>query len=355
MARGNQRQTIDNLLGGVSLDDSFVLGYYGGGNYGDELLFEVLQHIFLARGYGQISFLYQKPVTYERFHKDLGFEAVDSARKSAVLRMILRHKNLVIGGGGFWGLDVNLNVVLMSMMLFIARWFMGKDVYLLGVGYYSSTTRMGHFAAWLASKSATRILARDNESYENFVRLNSHTFQTDDIAFMLPHINEDVSRELAEFEALVGIGEDPTVIISLRRFKTNRPNPYLEAVEAWLMAHPDTHVILALMEPREVDPEGFAQLRRWQRKLRNATVVDFDYNPVVLYRFFKKYHRTLAYIGPQFHVQLVAHLGGVRLLPLVYDNKVAQLLENLGYLTRIDIMEISADDIERFMSGKRGS
>lgn len=353
MVRENVQQTIDKLLNENPLDDSFVLGYYGGGNYGDELLFEVLQHIFFTRGYTQISFLYQKPATYQRFHKDLGYQAVDSSRKGRVLRTVMKRKNLVIGGGGLWGLDVNLNVVLMSLMLFVARWFMGKNIYLIGVGYYGSTTRMGHIAAWLAGKSAHRILARDGESYENFARLNPQTYLTDDIAFMLPNIREDVLQELTAFEAAIGDMSNPTVMISLRRFKSDQPNPYTEAVETWLMAHPEAHVILALMEPREVDPKGFARLKQWQRKLGNATVIDFDYNPVVLYRFFERHRDVLSYIGPQFHVQLVAHLGGVRLLPLVYDNKVAQLLDSLQYKNPIAISEVSAKNIETFVSQKR--
>lgn len=352
MVKQKREKQINQFLSETSLDDCFLLGYYGGGNYGDELLFEVLQHIFHARRYTTVNFLYQKSSDYRRFHKELGYQGVDAGNKFHVLTTVLRRKKLVIGGGGLWGLDVNFNVVLMSLLMFIARWFLGKKVYLLGVGYYSSTTILGRLAAWLAGKSAHQILARDIESYENFSRLNQQTYLSDDIAFMLPMIDEDVSYELADFEESVGEPEEQTVMISVRRFKPSQANPYVEALETWLTDHPTAKVILALMEPREVDPEGFALLKCWQHGRDNAVVIDFDYNPLVLHRFFERYHNKLCYVGPQFHVQLVAHLSGVRLLPIVYDNKVAQLLNKLGYENPIAIRNVTAADIENFLDKK---
>ena len=348
-----KEQNVDELLNELSLDDSFVMGYYGGGNYGDELLFEVLQNIFLACGYHTISFLYQKPHDFSKHHKYLGYEAVDSSSKLKVLQTILKRKNIIIGGGGLWGLDVNANVLLMSVMLFVSRWLMGKDVYLLGVGYYGSTTRMGRFAAWLAGKSATRILARDDESFDNFSRLNRQTYRSDDIAFLLPRIHEDVNGDLRRLDKIIGPKAKHTVMVSVRRFKPSQQNPYVSALEKWLLAYDKTPVILALMEPKEVDPDGYALLKRWQRQRTHVTVIDFDYNPVALYRFFEKHRKNLSYIGPQFHVQLVAHLAGVRLFPLVYDNKVAELLSSLSYENRVAIADVTADELTQFASNTR--
>jgi len=350
----NRTKQIQELLDEKNLDDSFVIGFYGGGNFGDELLFEVLQHLFYARKYTRVSYLYQHPSGYQRHHNNLGYKPVDAARKWDILRAIFTRKRLVIGGGGLWGLDVNLNIFLMSFMLFISRILLGKEVYLLGVGYYNSTNKLGRVSAWLAGKSANQILARDDESYKNFSHLNRFTYLSDDIAFTLNEVKEDVSKELAAFEENVCRIDEPTVMISLRRFKAGRGDGYVHAVESWLNAHPNTRVILALMEPRENDPVGFAQLKSWQRQRGNAVVIDFDYNPLVLYRFFKTYHNKLAYIGPQFHVQLVAHLAGVKLMPLVYDNKVAELLRKLQYDNPLKLENISPEHIKQFV-GSKGS
>lgn len=353
MVRKTKEKQITQLLAEVSLDDSFVLGYYGGGNYGDELLLEVLQHTFYAQKYTSISFLYQKPLAISLFHRDLGYEPIDAAKKLSVLRTVLRRRNLVIGGGGLWGLDVNTNVVLMSCLLFFARWFLGKKVYLLGVGYYGSTSRRGHVAAWLAGKSANQILARDDESYKRFRKINTQTYLCDDIAFMLPYIKTDTQGDLKKFENSVSGVTKPTAMISIRRFKPNQSNSYLKAIKTWLSENPHVPVIFILMEPRSVDPEGFATLRSLQRTRTNSAVIDFAYNPTVLYEFFVRRRKTLSYIGPQFHVQLVAHLAGVRLLPVFYDNKVSQLLRKLRYGHPIPISKISSADIETFLAEGR--
>lgn len=348
MAKHTSKKSLANLLDETSLDNSFVLGYYGGGNYGDELLLEVLQHVFKARRYQAISFLYQNPGNYQRYHKDLGYERVNTASKWALIRTIFRRKNLIIGGGGLWGLDVNLNVVLMSVMLLTARWFLGKNVYLIGVGYYGSTGPMGHAAAWMAGKAATQILARDPETYRNFSKINSSTYLTNDIAFTLPNISQQHSVKPTELEEAMGGLEGDVTLISLRRFKPNQVNPYIDAVDTWLIAHPNAAVILSLMEPREVDPEGYQKLLDWQAGRSNTTVIDFRYNPMALYTFFLRHKDHLAFVGPQFHVQLVAHLAGVRLMPLVYDNKVGELLTKLNYQNQITIKAITAADINAF-------
>lgn len=347
----SREKQVSELLGEVNLDDSFVVGYYGGGNFGDELLFEVLQHLLHARGYQNISFLFQRPEAYRRYHSDLGYKPVDAGKKWAIVRALFGHKRLVVGGGGLWGLDMNFNVVLMSIMLFVARFLLGKEVYMLGVGYYDSTTRFGHFAAWLAGKSANQILARDNETLRNFSRLNPQTYLTDDIAFNLPNIKADVPKELAAFEESTCSVDAPTVMISLRRFKPHQAVTYAETIGRWLNGHPETRVILTIMEPREIDQKSFMQLKQWQRDRGNAVVIDSDYNPLVLYRFFEKYRDKLTYIGPQFHVQLVAHLSGVRFIPFVYDNKVAQLHKKLGYKNSIPIDKLSTRRIEQFLNG----
>jgi len=345
-----REKQVTSLMREVNLDDSFILGYYGGGNFGDELLFEVLQHLFHDRDYQHVSFLYQKPDEYARFHHDLGYDAVDAANKIDVFKTILTRRKLVIGGGGLWGLDVNLNIVLMSVMLFFARLLLGKEVYLAGVGYYGSTTKMGHIAAWLAGKAANQILARDQETYDRFARINPRTFLCDDIAFDMPHLRQkSFNADIEQLEKMVGTIDRPTVVISLRRFKAHQLNPYTKAVEKWLADHPTTPVILALMEPRDVDPEGYARLQQWQAARSYARVIDFSYNPVALYYLLHKHRNVLSYIGPQFHVLLIAHLAGVRLLPLAYDNKVSQLLEKLDYDGQIPISEVSSDHLRLFV------
>src|SRR4029079_7172941 len=97
--------------------------------------------------------------------------------KLALIRAILKKKNIVVGGGGLWGMDVNANIFLMSLMLLMSRRLLGKKVHLTAVGCYNSTTALGRLSAWCAAKAANTIIARDQETYANFKRWHKGTVQ----------------------------------------------------------------------------------------------------------------------------------------------------------------------------------
>ena len=150
---------LNDFLQKTNLDDSLLIGYYGGGNYGDELLLEVLCNLLASKGVQNLKITYQRPNTYQAMHRNFGSELVDIHNREAVTRAAFKSKNILIGGGGLWGVDMNFNTLLLSIFLFVSRWALRKKVYLLGVGYYNSTTWMGRLGAWFAGKAANVIIA----------------------------------------------------------------------------------------------------------------------------------------------------------------------------------------------------
>ena len=141
---------IEQILASGNLEKSVLIGYYGGGNYGDELLLEVLAARLRGEGVQNITITYQDLSLYKTYHRDFGYPLIQMGNKVAVLRTIVKNKTIIVGGGGLWGLDVNPNIFLLSLMLFASRWLLGKSVYLLGVGYYNSTNWYGRLSAWVA-------------------------------------------------------------------------------------------------------------------------------------------------------------------------------------------------------------
>ena len=168
---------LNDFLQKTNLDDSMLIGYYGGGNYGDELLLEVLCNLLASKGVQNLKITYQRPNTYQAMHRNFGSELVDIHNREAVTRAAFKSKNILIGGGGLWGVDMNFNTLLLSIFLFVSRWALRKKVYLLGVGYYNSTTWMGRLGAWFAGKAANVIIARDAETAQNFGRVSKHVPQ----------------------------------------------------------------------------------------------------------------------------------------------------------------------------------
>lgn len=343
--------TIPDFLGHKNFDNSMLLGFYGGGNYGDELLMEVLAGLLKKQGTKNVTIAYQQPDKYGTFHHNFGYKRINMHDRGAMLKGILRSKKLVVGGGGLWGLDSNLNILLMSLALFASRWLFGKKVYLLAVGYYNSAPKIGRLSAWLAGKAANGILVRDQESYENFARINKKTDCDTDIAWYIDQLDlTPYQKDLAKLEELVRV-EQKTLFITLRRFHGARRHHLAAVVAEFLRSNQSQPIIIALLEPQSNDPEGYSLLESWQETYPNIQIVDFSFNPLALYLFFQKYHDKLLFFGPQFHGILSAHLTGVPYMPIAYDNKVRNLLQHVAPgRQHVALQALKPEDLQQFIA-----
>ena len=341
---------IESLLRQENMDSSLILSYGGGGNYGDELLLEVVLNMLHQFGRTDIKVGYLQPKIYATYHHDFGYPLVETKQPLQLLKAVFGSKNIVIAGGGLWGMDFNLSVFIMSALLWASRWLFGKQIYLLGVGYYNSTTRLGHFAAWLVGKAATVIVARDEETYANFRRFTPNILPGRDIAWYSHNL--DLSSYKPDVTALqnrLGLNSK-TIFITLRRFKLEYANDFAARVRDLITSQPSKRIVVALMEPSEVDPEGYRLITKWAKQFDNVTATDFSYNPIALLLFFKQHKHLLVYVGPQFHGLLTAHLSGVPYAPLVYDNKSRALLEQIGGPQPIWVHELRPGQLEAFVN-----
>lgn len=346
--------TIAEALQTYDFEKSVLVGYYGGGNYGDELLLEVLANKLQDRGVKQVTIAYQNPHTYPTFHHDFGYPRIDMNDRKQLLRAVVKNKTVIVGGGGLWGLDVNRSILLLGLLLFCSRWLLGKRVYLLGVGYYNSTSRMGKISAWFAGKSATRIVARDSETYQNFKRITKRVSKDTDLAWLIPTLNlKPYHPDLTRLTALLPIHRK-TIFITLRRFRPNQKNTYLEAVKDYLAGNQEADIVLALMEPRTVDEAGYSLIRAWQEQYKNIRIIDFSCNPLAFYLFFRKYRDKLVFIGPQFHMIITAYLNNVPYLPVAYDNKVVSLFRQIGQKQVLPIRTLHASNLQTFVQKTYG-
>lgn len=345
-----KRQKLLRFLEQEPLDHSLLLGFYGGGNYGDELLMEVLSGLLKKQDTQDVTIAYQRPELYPTFHHEFGFPRVNMRSKLALLGCILRKKTIIVGGGGLWGMDTNTNVFLMSLMLLFSRHVLRKKVFLVAVGYYGSATRLGHISAWCAAKAANRIIARDQESYQNFKRFQPRTVQDTDIAWYIESLDlTPYQADLSKLEQQVSV-QGKTLFMTLRRFHSATEQQLASLVGGCLAENRNKRIIIALMEPRHVDPAGYRQLKEWQREYPNVQILDCGFNPLALFLFFRKYREQLIFIGPQFHGILSAHLNGMPFLPIAYDNKVHNLLKHIApAVTPIRLQSLRFLDLQRFI------
>jgi polysaccharide pyruvyl transferase WcaK-like protein len=336
---------LSEFLDKTNLERSLLIGFYGGGNYGDELLLEVLLNLFKLRNIQDLTIAHQQPDDYDRYHADFDYKLVNMRSIGDLGKAIFKNKQIIVGGGGLWGRDVNLNIFLFSLMLWISRHILGKHVYLLGVGYYNSTSKLGRISAWFAGKAANYIIARDDETVTNFSRLTHHVVLDDDIALSLTELDLDRYQDDAEqLEANFKL-QPHTVFVTIRRLKAD----FTDRVETLIRNNPDKNFIVMILEPRQVDPDGFIRIRQMAEKYDNVTARDFSFNPVLLYVFFVRNAQELCLVGPQFHIIITAYLAEVPYLPVVYDNKVQELLRKFNVANPLDIYKLTDADLQTFV------
>jgi polysaccharide pyruvyl transferase WcaK-like protein len=345
--------TIKDFFTNNDFEKSLIIGYYGGGNYGDELLLEVIGIMLHSRGQKSITIGSVNPSNYSTYHKDYGFKVIDIKSLPQLIGAVLRNKKIIIGGGGHWGVDFNPSILILSAVLYFSKVVLRRKVYLVGVGYYSSTSQLGHFAARLAAKASTHIIGRDNETNDNFKRYTDKVSLDKDIAWQMESM--PLTSYEAETKSLareIGVQQNSKLgILTLRRFKPGLAENYLRLVEQAVINNSERSLAIFMMEPKSVDPEGFARAVEWKKQNPNLRVVDFTYNPVCLFLLFKNYPTQLAVIAPQFHVILTAMMTEVPYLAFAYDNKVSELLKqhNIGPIT---INDLTAKDISIFLDNE---
>jgi polysaccharide pyruvyl transferase WcaK-like protein len=341
---------MHEFMNEVSLDDSLVIGYYGGGNFGDELLLEVLMNLIQRQHATRVAVAYRNPAQYGYYHRDYGFTVIDSQKPKQFLATFLRRRTIVIGGGGHWGLDVNRNILFLSMLLWFGRWFLGKRVYLLGVGYYGSSSRMGHLAAWFAGKAANQILARDPETQAAFGQLSQHVRLVEDIAFSIDAaMLQPFAGEADALARSLHLSDD-MVLIAIRRFQAKYRNRYDQVISELIQRQPERQFILTMLEPATLFPEGAQLLSDLAARSANVQLLDCARNPLVVCKFFQDQAPRFRFITPQFHAIAMALYCGIPFFPVSYDNKVSQLITNSTHQRVVPIRGLTVGDLEVFLA-----
>lgn len=338
------------------LDNTFLIGFYGGGNFGDEMLLEINLNFFKKTDSKNVRFYYQNPEIYKNLHKDFGYDLIDGRSYKSIFFALIKSKNIIVGGGGIWGMDFNFRNFLFSLMIFFARFFLLKKVFLIGVGFYNSTTFLGRVGAFFAGISANLIIARDDETKKNFSRFSKKVVQDFDLSFYAKGFDDEIyKKDLQELkERFVHFleNENPKerkLIITTRRFIPSKKNNFNEVVQSFVEKNLDKKILFLTLEPKEIDPIGFEFIKNLSSKSENFFFSDFSFNPLSFLFFLQKNSKNFAVIAPQFHMIISAYLSGCGFFPMYYDNKVKELFKIINKKNPIKIEDLKEDDLQKFV------
>lgn len=313
--------TLQELVKSEQLSNTLIFGYYGGGNFGDELLLTIIIRILIDSDFTNLKYAYMDRSMHELLNHNYG--ATPIFGYLPIFKALFTSKNIIVGGGGHWGLDANPTVLAMSSMLIIMRYVMRKKVYLIGVGYYNSTSRLGHLSARMASAAANVVLARDDESYSNFSNITKNAYLDRDIAFNLTSSHLGTANAIDKKLNLPK--HSPKTIVTIRNFRGSKGAQYEDALIKSIENNPNVIFVLILLEPSVVNKRGKTFIDSATQNHDNVYSYALHDNPLEIASFFKSHAEDANLVAPQYHAQLIAHQVGLDFLPLSYDNKVSQL------------------------------
>ena len=309
-----------------NLNSSLLFGYYGGGNFGDELLLQTT--LKLMSNNDDVSFFYTNRKLYDQ--NLTGYNASPVFGLKSLIKRLLFSKNVIFGGGGHWGMDTNTKILVLCFCMLILKIGLRKKIYLIGVGYYGSAKSLGNLAAFFISKSAELIVARDQESFNNFKKYSSKVYLDKDIAFYLRLTKTEINDLSDKFVTSYGVQRDGRLtLVSVRRFKNNRDKKFKAELESLISEDVSGSYLLTLLEPEEMFPDGMKFLISIATKYSNARYIGNVSNPLQIYAFLKNNGRRCSVIAPQYHMQLVSYLTSTKFNPVYYDHKVSELHKQL--------------------------
>jgi polysaccharide pyruvyl transferase CsaB len=180
---------------------ALLMGYYGVGNLGDEMMLVCLQEWLERQGF-ELTVLSERPATVSNSY---GLPAVENApllgewawRRSwfqggawRVLRALAASDVLIVGGGDLIRDHLGWRTFFFTIEKLVAAILMGKKVCLVNSGIGQPSTRYGRIILKWVLQRCQRIIVRDARS-ENVCRELGVTEQVSlapDIALALPEI-----------------------------------------------------------------------------------------------------------------------------------------------------------------------
>jgi polysaccharide pyruvyl transferase WcaK-like protein len=307
-----------------NLDSTLLIGYYGAGNLGDELLLEICLNLLKKHGAKDVRFLYSNPKMLSTWHHHFGYTHVNPSKYIDLGKAIFKSNNIIVGGGGHWGLDSNVNTLLLGLVLFFCRYVFGKKIYLAGVGYYNSANLFGKASAWLAGKSATTIYARDPQSYQNFRRLCTPVIQAEDLTSLIPKLN--IATYLAEAEDLCKRIESTETSVIIFSTRGKRNGNFRKVMSDIISSKNKTRFVRIMFMPEDFDKEEAEYWNKCCQNNTNLSQVRYDFNAIALYIALRQCSCISKVISPQYHGIAAAIYASKDYANIFYDNKCVQLI-----------------------------
>jgi polysaccharide pyruvyl transferase WcaK-like protein len=304
--------TMDRLRGPV-----LVVGAYGYRNVGDEAILAGLLTKLRRRDVAVVS---RDPAATSRLHN------VPAIGLAAAGPALLRHRSVVIGGGGLFGRDVG-SIGRLLPLFGLAAVALGRRVVVDGVDVEADLSPTARRLVPRLLRRASEVTVRDPRSVAILQGWNVPAKLGPDLSHWMP-----VATDLAGRQLLREAGIDPrypVVGLALAGVRPRLADAALAAVAGAMVALPDTQFCFIPMSrhPRVAAHDDLRLARRLREARPRLAIVEGDHHPATVLSAFGK---LSAVVSMRYHGMLFAERAGVPLVPLVYAEKNARWLDEHG-------------------------
>lgn len=297
-----------------------VLGGYGYGNVGDEAM---LAGLLAALGSRPVTVASRRPTVTAAQHR------VRAIGLSRVPLALLRHRTLIIGGGGLFGRDMGFLGRGLPLVGLVAR-ALGRQVAIVGIGVDKGTPRVVRPLLSALGRVAAVVVVRDQASVAALADLGVRAQVALDLSSrVVAAPAEDAWNALER----AGVVRGPRLIgLALTAVNAALASRVEADIGGWLEASPNAEFVFIPTSfhpyvPAHNDLVLGRRLAAAHPRLRLLSGVD---DPAVLLAIFG----TLdAVIAMRYHALLFATRAAVPVVPLAYAPKVTAWCAEQGLST----------------------
>ena len=336
---------IKTILDMYLKDHSIIYGYYGYGNFGDELIFNNVVQYIKYKKFLDVEVYYNNKNIFSQIHPDISDHSNKLVNIKQLFYNMFFSKNIYICGGGLFGLDSNIKFLIFSLLVATIKLLINIDVYLISVGYYNSTNKLGHMSAKVLSSISKVVCVRDEESFKNFKRIlkSDNVLLSEDIVFLnntLAHVEIIRANKYLPYEQ----SSTKQIVFTLRDFNDMKLQlRFISIIERVVLSlcenEKNIHIHLCIPSIKEYDTHShiFAEMLKEKYNVDLFTMSDSIIGFINEFKSKKPEKAVLV----QYHLQLVAHKliedSNEKYLAIIYDNKNYELLRLLDWKNIVHI------------------
>jgi L-malate glycosyltransferase len=298
-------------------DPILVVGAYGYGNVGDEA---ILAGLLAKIGDRPVTVVSRQPDETRRLH---GVASVGIGGAAAAL---LRHRSVIIGGGGLFGRDMGAVGRLLPIFGLTAVG-LGRPVLVEGVDVDADLSPTARRLVPPFMRRAALVTVRDRRSVAILSAWGVRADLAPDLSGwmpMAPHADGRAILRAAGVET-----RRPVVGLALTGVQPGPADAAVSAVAGAMDAMPEVQFCFIPMSrhPRVPAHDDLVLARRLRERQPRLAIVEEAGHPSVTLSAFSQ---LTAVVSMRYHAMLFADRVGVPLVPLVYAEKNARWLAERG-------------------------